>query len=379
MGIFQLPVELLFRILNYLGAQFFRQDTRRLTVSKSWYGLAWKVLLRDLQFTARSLRQFTHDHALLTQSQPYITTVKLYLEGHASRIPAQSRTDQITNPSPSDEWSHQTATSLTRLSTTLHRAPALRSLTLRARALDLPQHREYLTATSLCTLLSFPPFSVYHLTTLDIDTATSHIHQSSSCLEDDDGGGGGGGDDDPHLCHAINTLLVFSPSLRRLRCRMESVCPALLAPPASAGAPLHHHLEEVIVNLSLAENSETVVSWRHARGCRRPPPPHRRSGGAEGDENEKRLGIAQLRKAMSEAATVFVEKVGRSRGVKMVRVLSHRLPPLEVFAFDAVEGRRVELPFYDGRDWAAEGEVWEEEDVAELEDEVEEFEDDLNY
>ncbi|KAG7285440.1 hypothetical protein NEMBOFW57_010067 [Staphylotrichum longicolle] len=352
MGIFQLPVELLFHILNYLGAQFFRQDTRRLTVSKSWYGLAWKVLLRDLQFTARSLRQFTHDHALLTQSQPYITTVKIYLEA-TPRSPAQSRTDQITNPSPSDEWS-QTATSLTRLSTTLHRGPALRSLTLRARALDLPQHREYLTATSLCTLLCFPPASVFHLTTLDIDTATSHIHQSSSPLEDDDGSNDG----DTHLCHAINTLLVSSPSLRRLRCRMESVCPALLAPPASAGAPLHHHLEEVIVNLSLAENSETVVSWRHARGCRRrrrrqQHHHHHRSGGAEGDENEKRLGIAQLRKAMSEAATVFVEKV---------------------FAFDAVEGRRVELPFYDGRDWAAEGEVWEEEDVAELEDEVEEFE-----
>lgn len=366
MTLLQLPAELLLHILNDLGPAFLRQDIRRLTVSKTWYGLAWKVLVRDLQFTAQSLRQFTQQGTLLTQSQPYITTVKLYLEGHASRIPPQSRTDQITNPTPSDEWSHQTATSLTRLSTTLQRAPALRSLTLRARALDLPQHREYLTAASLCTLLSYPTFSVCHLTTLDIDTATSHIHQSSSHLGDDDDG-------DTHLCHAINTLLISSPSsLRRLRCRMESVCPALLAPPAPGGAPLHH-LEEVIVNLSLAEISEMIVSWRHARGCRR----HYHRSGAEGGGYEKGLGIAQLRAAMCEAATVFAGRVGEQ--VKMVRVLSHRLPSLEVFAFDAVEGRRVELPFYDGRDWVAEGEVWDEEDVAELEDEVEEFEDDLEY
>lgn len=87
MSISQLPPEILLHVLGYryLGSEFFAHDVRQLTISRTWYDLAWRVLIRDLHFTARSLRRFTENEAVLKRSPPYIVTLELSLSGRRRR------------------------------------------------------------------------------------------------------------------------------------------------------------------------------------------------------------------------------------------------------------------------------------------------------
>lgn len=210
------------------------------------------------------------------------------------------------------------------LADTLKRCPNLQSLELKARALDL-ERWQYMVAKTLTNLLS-----VCRLTTLEIDTA--------SCLFKKEA-------DDPrlNLCRSINGLL---PSLQRLRCRMERVCEALLGE-ALGNKPLL--LKEVIVNLSLSELSDISTSYRHSRSCQSP------SGSS----------TLQLREAMERQATMLAARLCKPR---MVRVISHTPPSLDMIAFDAITGKRTQLKSNVG--WDAEGEV-----VGEARSEVGEDED----
>jgi hypothetical protein len=240
MALLQLPPELLLHVIGYLGPELFGQDIRRLTVSRTWYDFAWKVLVRDLRFTPQSLRRFIDDDAVLARSQPYVTTIQLYLGGHGVLNHSQPPlTGEPVPVSDDDEWAAELNSSLVKLVATLRRCPALRSLELKSRALDI-QRRQYLTAQPLADLLS-----VRHLTSLVFDTASCHLNSP----------------DGTHLCRSINTLL---PSLRRPHCRMDMVCEALLELPPG-DAPLA--LEEIIVNLSISQLSDTYTSYRHARPC----------------------------------------------------------------------------------------------------------------
>ena len=185
------------------------------------------------------------------------------------------------------------------------------------------------------TLLSSLSHPTHHLTTLTIDTASCPLQQAPST----------------HLCTAINALL---PTLRHMRCRTETVCEALLA----GTGPLPR-LKSVLVNLSLAYLADDYLSYRHARGC----------GGVYG------RSIVRVRAAMEEAAVALVGRMGEGKGM-MVRVLSHPVPALDVFAFDAVAGNRVQLWSME-KGWDAEGDPEvEEEDVQE--DLAEMYESDLD-
>lgn len=241
MTLLQLPPELLFYILCYLGPDFFRQDICRLTVSKRWYDSAWKIFARDLQFTARSLKWFTHDEAVVIRSQPYITTVKLDLEGYEFLRPLSTdrRGTKPDSADAVDEWTTQLNLSLLQLATMLQRCPSMRCLELKARPERCPelglQRQGYLMAKPLADLLS-----VRHLNSLEFDSAGS-ISLSRAC------------DSGAHLCRLVNALF---PSLHRLHCRMDNICESLLEPPPH-DRPCSLH--EVIVNLSLSELSDTIT------------------------------------------------------------------------------------------------------------------------
>jgi hypothetical protein len=94
--------------------------------------------------------------------------------------------------------------------------------------------------------------SLRHLTSLEFDIAGSFPQGPT-----DNGS--------VHFCASINLLL---PSVRRLHCRMNTVCEALLELPKN-DEPLQ--LEEIIVNLSLSELSSTSTSCRFPARCQPVP------------------------------------------------------------------------------------------------------------
>lgn len=278
-------------------------------MSRVWFDFAWKVLVRHLQLTTTSLTRFTDDDALLSRSQPYITTVRLCLEyGKPNQPPS---VDEAALGFGHDESALQPNASVAMLADALKRCPSLKSLELKARALDM-ERRQYMVAKPLTDLLS-----VCRLTTSEIDTASCPFKKQA---------------DEPglHLCRSINGLL---PSLQRLRYRMERVCEVLLKEPAGE-KPLV--LRELIVNLSLSELSDTSTSYRHSRSCQSP------SGS----------GTLQLKEAMERQATTLSARLCNPR---MVRVISHTLPSLDIIAYDAITGKRIHLK--NNVEWDAEGEV----------------------
>ncbi len=332
MPLLQLPAELLILILNHVGPEFFAQDPRRLAVCKQWHDLAWPVLVRDLRLTTTALTRFTAHPALAARSERHITTTTLHFQNTPRHPAAKDPAFRRAIP-PNRRWSAQLTTALITLSASLSRARALHTLTLTAHALDTAGW--HLPAPALATLLSSVSSAAHHLTSLTIDTASCPLQQHP----------------DTHLCAAVNALL---PTLRHLRFRAETVCPALLA----GDTPLPQ-LKTVLVNLSLAYLADDYLSYRHAKGC----------GGVYG------RSIVRVRAAMEEAAVALVGAMGEDKG--MVRIISHRVPALDVFAFDAVVERRVQLWSLE-KGWDAEGDPEvEEEDVEE--DLAEIYESDLDH
>ncbi|KAK3946082.1 hypothetical protein QBC46DRAFT_370781 [Diplogelasinospora grovesii] len=340
MLLLQLPMELLLYILSYLGPESFRQDIRRLTISRRWYDFAWQIFVRDLQLTASSLIRFTEDEAVLMRSQPHITTIKLSFEGFEEDPRPLTQTDRRgimpcdTDVDAVNEWTAQLNSSLANLAAMLQQCPGLRCLKLKAGP-ERPElgllRRGYLMVKPLADLLS-----VCHLTSLEFDTAGCCYPLSHQA-----------GDSSIHLCCSINSLL---PSLRRLRCRMNSICESLLEPPTTHDKPLD--LEEVIVNLSLSELSDTVTSYRYPDRCQSVP----------GET------FLQLKEAIESQATRLACEL---RNPRMVRVISHKLPSLGIYAFDAVAGQRIRLET--NTQWDADGVVVDEGD---REDETDLFDSD---
>jgi hypothetical protein len=342
MSLLQLPPELLLAILGGLGSAFFAQDVRRLTVCKRWHDLAWTVLVQDLRFTAESLRQFTGNDAANSRSQPYINTVQIYFGGHGGpMLPTAGGDNRFVPLSDDDEWASRLQSAVVKLAATLRRCPRLRSLEFISRSLEI-QPRQYLSAKPLADLLS-----VSNLTSLVFDTASCYIqHRYYSETNPND----------THLCRSINALL---PSLRRLHCRMNMVCESLLKLPPD-DTPLA--LEELIINCSISELSDTRTAYNRPSLCMYHYDP--RDYGLPKATRNLPIELVMERQATALAA--------RLRSPRMVRVITHRLPTLDIFAFDAIEGRYVKLP--NNQDWVAEGEV-EEEEGSESEDTDDLFED----
>ncbi|KAK2599070.1 hypothetical protein QQS21_005476 [Conoideocrella luteorostrata] len=324
-----LPLEILLQIFLLLGSAFFRQDARRLLVSKWWYQLAWPVLLQDLKFSDDSLLKFvlaSNKVDFVRSIQHHVRTVSLSLDGFEDWHSAQSGLGSMEifgiEFYAVNTWITQLNGRLTALASILQQCTRLQSLRLEARPerhnpeLGI-QRRNYLKTLSLIRLVS-----ISHLTCLEIDTAgtclTGPINTSRR-----------------HPCDTISTMLS---TLRRLRCRMSSICPRIFNAHAPGKGPFLS-LEDVVINLSLSETSDSDTSYRYSSRCRCVPTD----------------SFNQLKADMESRARELVHIMKNPR---IVRIVSHTYPDLEMRSFDALTGRRMVLA--SAVPWDADGEEVEE-------------------
>lgn len=250
MSLHRLPPEILLSILRLLGSAFFHQDVRRLLVSKRWYQIAWPVFLKDLEFHTESLERFilaSKRAGMVRSVQEYVMKATLTLDGFENWHSACS-TLSATKSSEIDfevfnMWTSELNGYIAALAGILQQCTRLQHLRLEARPerhdprLCL-QRRDYLMALPLASLVS-----ISHLTCLEIDTAGTYSIDSNTTRV--------------HLCSNISTML---PTLRRLRCRMSSICPTIFD---VHGSCLLLDLEEIIINLSLSETCDSDTSFRY--------------------------------------------------------------------------------------------------------------------
>ncbi|UPK92912.1 hypothetical protein LCI18_003847 [Fusarium solani-melongenae] len=311
MNLLHLPTEVLLLVLRLLGPEFFRHNTRRLMVSKWWYDLAMQILLRDLEFTAKSLPKFLRaDMSSLVHQ--YTRTVNIAFDGVQDRKAVLSATQEARERMVSD-WTTNVANDLTSLASILKDCGNLRSLKLeprprwRSRSVFL---RTWFSSDALVSLLS-----VAHLTCLEFDAVCTGI-------------GGVSSRPGSHICEDISALL---PTLRRFRCRMRNICPSILKPP---GEGTISKLEEVIINLNLGDLS-LQSPLQHSYRC-----------------GIFVAGSSSTWKADMESGAK--ELVDRMAAPRVVRILSRAVPGPQMEFYDAIARRRMLLA--PSAAWEADGE-----------------------
>ncbi|KAI1194020.1 hypothetical protein F5X97DRAFT_338227 [Nemania serpens] len=321
MFLLQLPNELLLDILSNAGREFFRQNVSRLTVSRQWYGLAWQVMARDLLLTTTSLMKLTENEAALMRNRPRIATVELRFNGFEdsglltqTNRPAMEQ-DHITADIV-DKWTTRLNSSLAKMCAALQQCPGLQCVTVKAapEKYDIGLERlGYLTVEPLADLLS-----VCHLTSLELDIGGSYPLGQTS-------------DPNTHFCRLINSQF---PSLRKLRCRINTVCEHLLKPPNNE-KPLR--LKEVIVNLSVVKGGHDIKLYGYSGKCQPIP----------GEKPWPQMDAIE-----SQA----VKLASCLRNPRMVRIIYvYALIDSCPHAYDALTGQRFRLKR--GAQWDADGEL----------------------
>lgn len=317
MSLLQLPPEILLEVLCHVGSDFFAASVDRLSVSKQWFDIAYPVFLEDVTLTSKALDCLF--------SRPVKQSTLDGLQRHAGAVQMKLRGfDQWQDASAGaanaevsvrdiSKWTARLEENLGRLSTLLTGSTRLKMLAVQA----MPElqntglstsRRSYLSLGSVDKLLLAD-----NVTSLDIDVGgTALSSRRGSHL---------------HLCEAINMRL---PTLRRLRCRLCQICPEILSIDPDAH---YDNLEEVIINLSLSEMTPVEAAYRYPARC-----------------NSQR-NFTHLIAALEERASLLAE---RMRTVKMVRLISHSLPSMQICAFDALTGRRMRLKSL--QEWDADGE-----------------------
>ncbi|KAK4132150.1 hypothetical protein BT67DRAFT_348132, partial [Trichocladium antarcticum] len=304
----QLPPEILLAIFDLLDSEFFHQDVGRLTVSRRWYDFAWPVFAEHVELqTAKSLAAFTAAEGLLERANPHMTSLILSLDNASLNLGRLPVTDDDRG-----RWMTSVQSALARLNVGLQQCSRLRSLRLRFLIYDA-----YLLADNLLELVA-----TRHLTSLYIDGAGSgRLYRGSEISTH------------PCFCRSISPLLR---TLRRFHCRLDFVCPRLLDTPAD-GALVD--LEELVINLS-----RPIVAgegYSYSRRCQ-PTFPGRFPGSD--------LSLVRLKRDMETQAASLAR---RMKNPRMVRVMSHELPALGVFAFDVLREQHLRLE--PGAEWNARG------------------------
>ncbi|RSL69575.1 hypothetical protein CEP53_002204 [Fusarium sp. AF-6] len=317
MSLLQFPTEVLLLILRLLGAAFFRDDIRRLMVSKLWYELARPILLEDLVFSEQSLQKFLNlDMSSLVHQ--HTRTVNFALDGVQDDrgVATASRHKQQYILA---QWVANVGEDLISLASILQDCKNLRSVELKPGPKWLVtwvMSRTWFLPNALISLLN-----VGHLTCLEFDTISTGIGGPSR------GTGGPSYRETFHLCDNINALL---PTLRRLRCRMRKICPRVLIPP---GDDTLSNLEEVIINLNLNDpNRRTPLQHSHRCGI---------------------FESGSPRRWITDMEAGAKELVKRMTTPRVVRILSCPRSGDEMESFDAIARRRMKLAT--GAAWDADG------------------------
>lgn len=174
-----LPPELVARVFEYVGSDFFRHDVRRVAISRRWYEFARPVLLGQVCLSTSSLGpvlRVVENEETLAAIQNLTESFELYLDP------------------PEEEGSAGAA--LEELGSRLQQLTQLHTLSIHPGT----------TAISLEPQIWRDFLSLGYLTSLSIDLANvdwTPAEQTSY-----------------HMCEAIGTLL---PSLQQLRCRLPCI------------------------------------------------------------------------------------------------------------------------------------------------------------
>lgn len=349
MSLLQLPSEILLQIFDHVGSSYFRSDLSRLTVCKQWSKFAHTACFRDFYVTHKTLRRllsspYVESSLLLVKDS--VETLDLDLKGFEdwdsillSRH--ESRAANVLNMSTWNgahgravraAWTTELNNDLLYLATIIKQSRRLRILRIQATSelhplLRLLERRDYLV---LSTIRAFLLAS--NLTSLKLDLCGTRLipYQSQEHVEGS------------HVCTSIAALLT---TLRRLRLRMRSICADVLKPRQHS---TNLRLNEMLINLSLSNESPLTTSAAHATCC----------GSSPG-------GILQLKADMEKQAQDLVVQMAAP---KIVRILTHALPSIEMRAFDVLTGRNVTLS--EGAEWDDDGEAIEDEvsDESEISD-----------
>jgi hypothetical protein len=335
MMLLQLSTEILFQIFDHIGANFFREDLRRLTVSNYWYAFAWAITVRDMQVSTRSFRRFitaSMKGDMLDSTQRIVRDFRLLLTGFEGwetllEYGWPASPSQI-NVAMVNEWVSQFNKSLSEVACIANKCNRMRSLSIHVHPNPAwPRRESYISITPLYKLLSMK-----HLTSLEFDeTGYRALDRSSDSP-------------DFHLCHAINMLL---PTLRRLRCRMWNICEALLRlPPGETTLKM----ADIIISLTLLDINFNVVSCQYPIRCRH----------IDGKP------IFQLRADIERQMNELIPRLNKPQ---TARVLSHAIVSNKIVVYDALTRKRMQLASCDP--WDSDGEVQAEEnalrDIAEME------------
>lgn len=324
MSLLQLPPEILIQIFDYVGSSYFRSDLSRLTVCKQWSKLAHTACFRDFYVTRKTLRRLLSSpyvESSLPLVKDSVENLDLDLKGFEDwdSIPLSqhdSRTVNVLNVSTWNgahgravraTWTTELNNDLLHLATIIKQSPKLRILRIQATSelhplLRLLERRDYLF---LSTIRAFLLAS--NLTSLKLDLCGTRLipYQSQEHGEES------------HVCTNIAALLA---TLRCLRLRMRSICADVLKPRQHS---TNLRLNEMLINLSLSNESPLTTSAAHATRC----------GSSPG-------GFLQLEADMAKQAQ---DLVAQMEAPKIVRILTHALPSIEMRAFDVLTGRNVRL------------------------------------
>lgn len=315
MPLFYLPPEILLHILRYVDSDFFAQDVDRLTINKQWHQLAWPVFLHDVILNSQSLETIYSrpvKGTALDGLQRHTDALEVKLHGYSEWEATENTAYHEAYMRDVAKWTTRLGENLDRLSALLRKSIRLKSLSIEAKPEMLHSgtrapRRAYLSMATMQKMIS-----IESVTSLDIDTGgTALSSRRNNSL---------------HLCDAISLRL---PHLRRLRCRACLICPEILRIQPDA---TYDHLEEVILNLSLSGMTPLETAYQYPARC-------------------NQSSFLNARAALEDRAITLA---GRMDQPKMVRLIWHSLPSMQIFAFDAIDGRLSRLKSLDK--WDAVGE-----------------------
>jgi len=347
MPLLQLPPETLVQIFNYVGSSYFRSDLSRLTVCKQWSEFAHTACFRDFNVTQKTLRRLLSSpyvESNLSLVKDSLETLDLDLKGFEDwdSIPLSGHDSRAMNiliaptwdgahgRAVREAWTTELNNDLLELAAIIKQSQKLHILRIQATSELHPLlrliRRDYLFQSTICTLLS-----ASNLTSLELDLCGTRLmpHESQ-----EHGKGF-------HVCTSIAALLT---TLRRLRLRMRSICADILKPRQHSTSL---QLNEILINLSLSNESSLTTSAAYARFC-----------------GSSTVGFLQMKADIEKQAQVLIT---RMVAPKIVRVLTHALPSLKMQAFDILTGRNVTLS--EGAEWDDDGETIEDQ-VSDEESEI---------
>ena len=345
MSLLRLPPEILIQVMDHVGSSYFREDLGRLTVCKRWFGFARTACFKDLQLSQKTLRRLLSSRdvgrsLLLIKDSLEILDLKLKGFEDWSSIPEPQSYPQNGNALDASSWDGDPVRALLAAWTTVldnglaqlaiiaKESRKLRIIRIQASSENHPllphlPRRDYLSLSTIRALLS-----VKNLMVLELDLCGTLL------IPRQEHRGGF------HVCTSIGALLT---TLRRLRLRMRSICADVLR--------LQHHdtslrLSEVLINLSLSNESPMTTSAAHSTRC-----------GSTGG------GFLKLKADIEDQAEALAAHMASP---KIIRILTHSLPQLKMRSLDVLTGKCMILA--DDMAWEDDGKTVE--DDSDLESEI---------